>query len=122
MNALYTQVDGLLQVLQARTDSGDSSLQGVTNNAVNESPSSNGDANHLPNLSVQAISRQAQHRGQTVYEQLADGGYITAENWAQTSVEIEKMSPDENKAFWESMNAALTKGDLQVLIPDSGES
>ena len=110
VDGLYNQVDSLLQALESQR------LTAVESGSV-----SSADTVDKPASSklIQTRNDSLKSQGKTIYTQLSERGYVTEDDWSKTVPTLEAMTPDENKAFWESMNAALAKGELQILMPDT---
>jgi hypothetical protein len=113
IDVLYTQVETLLKASPTGENIRQPSGYSDVNNAIISSTEIETTA---ANLTQNTQSQPAQPQGQKLFAQLTDKGYVTSENWSQSSKTLESMSPQDNKRFWESMNAALASDELQVLI------
>ncbi|WP_020408043.1 hypothetical protein [Hahella ganghwensis] len=107
---IYQQLDHLLTALQTERQYTQRVSPTISANLTKPAPGA-------PSVDQPNSSSQEN----TVFKQLAAKGYLTLESWNQAASIVENLPKDENKAFWESMNAALANGDLQILIPDNAE-
>ena len=113
IDVLYTQVETLLKASSTGQNVQQPSSYSDASNAIISSTETETSAT---NIAQNTQSQLTQPQGQKLFAQLTDKGYVTSENWSQSSKTLESMSPQDNKRFWESMNAALASDELQVLI------